>query len=1007
MKLQMSRTPRSTKRTALAVALSLALSSAAVQAQTATGSIYGQAKGGSTVTLQNPSIGLKRSVTADASGRYSFGELPPGDYQISADDLTREAHVNAGAGSQVIFTGGDPANLSTVEVRANAITSLDVSSTDTSMVFSAAQLQRLPVQRDVTRVALLTPGTVQGDSSFGNGHLPSFGGASVAENGYYVNGFDVTNIHDFQSFFTIPFNAIGQVQIKNGGYGAEYGRSLGGVISVVTQRGTNEWKSGGQMTWEPDALRASLSNQPGVGGSYTSFKHSNTASEVNYNAYVGGPLVSDKLFMYAMVAGQNNTYNTYAPIGREQLSERVNNTKPHALLKLDWNISDNHAVEFLGVSSRDYDKTATWNTEEPYSTRRDERGLDYTIKHGGELYVGKYTGYLTDNFTVSAQYGQFKVLNDVRDPRNLAGADCPRVLDGRAVDNGASGPLAYMGCYDPGNLFPLDPNGPDPTDKRKAGRLDLEWKLGDHTLRGGYDGETFTSTGLGYHNTGGAYWRYYVYTGGKINGVAPPPGTTEYVRRWEQTAQSGSYDVKNTAWYLEDSWQASDRWLIYAGLRGESFENLDGIGRSLVKANNEIAPRLGVSWDVMGDATTKVSATLGRYYIPVASNTNLRASRAERFVTDYYTFTDIDPRTGAPTGLTHLGDQIVNTQGNIPVPGTFAATNLKPMYQDELILGFQHMFNSGWTGGVNAVVRRVGAGMDDFCWGGAFENWAADNGYHNFDVSSIPTCVLLNPGRDAAFNVDVNGDGQLKNVTIPAKYFMLPKYKRRYAALEFTFAKVYEDKWTLQGSYTWSHSYGNSEGYVDSNFQQTDAGSTANYDYPSFANGTYGNLPNDRRHSFKAFGSWKVAPEWMLSGNLLVQSGAPISCIGYLPLTGPEGEVLLRQVNNNYGPSSLYCNKGNDANGNAVQELHSRGSFGRTPWIKTFDLGLTWMPKIDRGQLMLKMDIFNVFNERKATRVYETGDIRTPDHPQHDPNFRLPVDFNQPRFVRFSAQLDF
>src|SRR5690606_34169903 len=111
-------------------------------------------------------------------------------------------------------------------------------------------IEQLPVASNITAVALLAPGTVKGDPGFGN--LASFGGASVAENGYYINGFDVTNMRNMLSFADVPFQAIAQQQVRTGGYGAELGRSLGGVISLLTKSGSNEWHFGGSVEWNPD-----------------------------------------------------------------------------------------------------------------------------------------------------------------------------------------------------------------------------------------------------------------------------------------------------------------------------------------------------------------------------------------------------------------------------------------------------------------------------------------------------------------------------------------------------------------------------------------------------------------------------------------------------------------------------------------------------------------------------------------------------------------------------------
>ena len=143
-------------------------------------------------------------------------------------------------------------------VSANAIPPIDVSSSETRTTFSASQLNALPVPRDIVSVATLAPGVVKGNGAFGN--LPSFGGSSVAENSYYVNGFNVTNLYNNLSFGEVPFQAIDQLDVQSGGYGAQYGLSTGGVTSVNIKRGTNEWKGGVSWTTAPNWARANSPN---------------------------------------------------------------------------------------------------------------------------------------------------------------------------------------------------------------------------------------------------------------------------------------------------------------------------------------------------------------------------------------------------------------------------------------------------------------------------------------------------------------------------------------------------------------------------------------------------------------------------------------------------------------------------------------------------------------------------------------------------------------------------
>ncbi len=100
---------------------------------------------------------------------------------------------------------------------------------------------------------------MRGDIAF-DGNLASFGGASVAENAYYVNGFNITNSFRNLNFSKIPFEAIAEQQMKTGGYGAEFGRSLGGVVNQTTKRGTNEFQTGSNVYWTPGSMRAKTKN---------------------------------------------------------------------------------------------------------------------------------------------------------------------------------------------------------------------------------------------------------------------------------------------------------------------------------------------------------------------------------------------------------------------------------------------------------------------------------------------------------------------------------------------------------------------------------------------------------------------------------------------------------------------------------------------------------------------------------------------------------------------------
>ena len=239
------------KRKALALAIAVATSGAVYAQSNVNGYIFGQVAGSGSVTVENLGTGQKREIGVDADGNYRASALPTGKYKVTFNGQTREVTVNIGTGTAVSFA--DASTLGVVEVTGSAINPIDISSVESTTILTSEQIAKIPVARNITNVALLAPGTVRGDAAFGN--LASFGGSSVAENAYYVNGFNITNSFKALNFGQVPFEAIGEQQVKTGGYGAEFGRSTGGVINLVTKRGSNEFQAGGNVFYTPESLR--------------------------------------------------------------------------------------------------------------------------------------------------------------------------------------------------------------------------------------------------------------------------------------------------------------------------------------------------------------------------------------------------------------------------------------------------------------------------------------------------------------------------------------------------------------------------------------------------------------------------------------------------------------------------------------------------------------------------------------------------------------------------------
>lgn len=970
---------------AIALAVGLCVSVSAIHAQQTNGSVGGQAANGDVISIENKNISVVRSAKVGPDGTWQIGALPPGEYTVvikRANGTTARTLVEVAAGQNASATF---AGVQTVTVTGSAIRTLDVTSVNPSFVISKADIDRIPVAQSVTGVTMLAPGAVQGEGGFGvpgarSANLASINGSSVAENAYYINGFNVTNINKGIAFNELPFEAIGGVQVLNGGYGAEFGRSLGGVVSVNSKRGTNEWKGGGSLSYSPGSLRgkAVYAEKFAPTGNWELIGKPGSVDQTKANVYLGGPLIKDKLYAFALIEGRS----TQDKIFGQDDHVILRSTSPRYLAKFDWNITDRNLLELTMFSDKTTDKEGNYSAVAPYTTTLGADNGTNSYTTGGQNTILKWTGTLTDDITLSALAG----LGKYSRATNVTSTGCPIVQERRTGFTSAS-----LGCWTVGVV-----DVPNASDERKAYRIDLDWNLGRHSLRAGLDSEEFTTID-GSSYSGGNFYRVLRIADGRqvgSTGFINNSGAPLDVVRARVLNNGGTFITKNSAFYLEDTIKVTKDFLVTAGLRSESFENLNDSGKTFIKVKNTISPRAGFAWDLGGKAESKVYGNLGRYYIPVYSNTNVRLSGAETFYEDYYAFNGYKTDdTQAPILGAKLGNRTTFSDGAPKNPLTVVDPNLKPLFQDEFILGFEQALANRWSVGVKYTNRQLKNGMDDICEGDLARTWALANGFTAAQATAIRStingCFLYNPGKDLVANVDLNGTGTLTPVTIPAAALLMPKPVRKYDSLEFMVNRQWDKKWSAQASLVVAWSKGNTEGYVKSDNQQDDAGITTDFDHPGLMVGSYGFLPNDRRYTVKASGTYAVTDEWRMSGTLVIQSGRPRSCYGYY--TGPIPDQSIQ-----YGAASYYCNG----------VLQPRGSQGRLDWMEDIGFQLQYQPSAVKG-LTLKLDVLNLLNNRTVRGVNEEGEAGSSGSANVDYLRPRLSAIQTPRTVRFSAGYEF
>ncbi len=958
----------------------------------------GQPVSGATVTVKSLTQGIERKLATNDAGQFRAALIQVGGYSVT---ITKEGYdtstngkvkVGLGGSSAYGFTLTKPDEVAEVVITGSANPQIDFAATTTGRTLDVEDLVKTtPIARDITALTLLAPGVVTGGSSDNSkfAGLPSVGGSSVAENAYYVNGLNITDFNTYLGSAPVPFDFYKTVEVKTGGYSAEFGRATGGVVNAVTKSGGNDFHVALHGNYEPGSLHETAPN---------TFQRQNSLSKsenASLTTEISGPIIEDHLFFYVLNQQQDVTQKYARTDLGTYTTDKYND--PFWGAKLDGYITDRQHLEFTW-----FDTTQTTNrTTRAYSVANGIGDISGTqlVQSGGANWVAKYTGSFTDWFTLSAAYG--KSDND----QSILPSDTATsyVTDYRTSSAGTRlGAQPYS-------------TATDLSTSREFYRVDADFYfdlLGKHHVRAGIDSEKLSLAHTVSAN-GGAIYSLYKATAGNAYGL---PVGTEYARVTTEVL-GGDSSGKNQAYYLEDSWDLTDRLNLQLGVRNDSFKTTDLTGAPFITLKNNWAPRIGFNYDLFGDRSIKLFGSFGRYYIPPALNAGFRTN--DYYFRSYFLLSGVNTTTGAVT----LGNQITAANyamsssvsaacpgGSLPAAGSLGctvygdgeadpsdskfSTTLKPTSEDEFILGLERHFNPLWKGSVTLTYRNLNTVSEDVAVDSAVVAWCQKNGISGCASiwSGYDQYVVLNPGKSATFKLytALPGESAARTITLSADELGYPSAKREYVGLQFSFDRAYDGKWALSGSYTLSESKGNYEGTVNSDIGQEDAGTTIDFDVAGLTDNSYGLLPNHHAHQFKLNGVYSVSDSLSIGANYSLTAPKHYGCLGYYPDADNAAY--------GYGAQSFYCN------GKAVP----RGSSFTTDWVSKLDLSVRYtVPTtiVPAGNLVLRADVFNVLNSQAVVTAWEYGEVG--DIGDTDDNYGKPTSYQTPRYVRLGFDLNF
>ncbi|HKD59504.1 MAG TPA: carboxypeptidase-like regulatory domain-containing protein [Terracidiphilus sp.] len=262
------------------------------------------------VTLTNLGTNLVQTENSDSSGVYLFKLVPPGTYSLRiaasgfADYLQSGIVINANlyATQNVHMKIGTAGQ--TVSVTAEAAL-INTTSAELGMTVNQESVTELPLNgRDPSTLALLAPGmvdgvnklgfVVQGGFAFPTEQAASANGGRVGSTYYMLDGVSNMDNYDAVNSPTPNPDATQEFRLISSNFSAVYGFSPGGVVSMATRSGSNQWHGG---------LFEFLRNQD-LNAKNWNNKQLDPLKRNTFGGYFGGPALKNKLFFFFNYQGR-------------------------------------------------------------------------------------------------------------------------------------------------------------------------------------------------------------------------------------------------------------------------------------------------------------------------------------------------------------------------------------------------------------------------------------------------------------------------------------------------------------------------------------------------------------------------------------------------------------------------------------------------------------------------------------------------------------------------------